>query len=310
MSENTAAPDVTGANVELSDAQMDRYFETKGETSLGEDSAESNVSESVSQKAAETQEVRETGQKSQVVAEKEKFVPYGALHEEREKRKELQRSQQESQERIRQMEARFQQVVERISQPQVAEPTFDEDPLTALRNENEKIKRHLYQQSQSEQQRYAMEEQQRRFVTFQSQYENSAREYIKEQPDFMDAYHQLAKGRLDEFQAAGYTKDQANQLLIEDEAAIVARAYQDGVNPAERMYALARARGYSPKAAQLVSQQANQRLEEVERGLEASKSVSQAGGGRADKGLTLEALVEMDDEEFDKNWTKTMRQYK
>ena len=38
-------------------------------------------------------------------------------------------------------------------------------------------------------------------------------------------------------------------LLIEDEMGIVAKAYQDKVNPAERIYKLAKARGFTGRTA-------------------------------------------------------------
>jgi dihydroorotate dehydrogenase len=101
---------------------------------------------------------------------------------------------------------------------------------------------------------------------------------------------------------------QAAQLLQEDEMAIALNAYNQGVNPAEVIYSIAKERGYNPAAqtSQNNGQSAEQKILQTQKGMQASKSLSNTGG-KTSTPLSLEALAEMDDESFDKYWSKVMQ---
>jgi chemotaxis protein histidine kinase CheA len=309
MTDQTAVADVTG---DITDTQVEQFFEKGGNVDLqAETKQEASVENEAQQKTEQTEQKVDQQQDAQNA---DKKVNYGALHEERERRKELQRQLQEQQQRTQKLEQTFQKLIERVQPPQQQqhEPSFDEDPIEALRVQNEKLARSVQEQNQTLAEQRAYAERVRQFEEFRNRYAESAQAFAKDQPDFGSAYHHLVKSRLDEYTHAGYTRKEAEQLLIEDEAAIVAKAYRDGVNPAERIYSLAKIRGYQAAAKNQPAsvdklEESVQKLEQLQKGLQASKSLS-GGGGKAQAPLTLEAVANMDDEEFEKiDWNKLMK---
>lgn len=145
-----------------------------------------------------------------------------------------------------------------------------------------------------------------------SAYRADAATFAQKQADFGDAYRFLISSRDAELQAAGYDNPAERQrLIVADEQALVARALQGQASPAERIYALAKARGYQIKApANGNGQQrpnGNGRLqpnvtEEIARaqaGQNAAMSLSNAGGGtRVTSGLSLDEIANMSDDQF------------
>ncbi len=105
-------------------------------------------------------------------------------------------------------------------------------------------------------------------------------------------------------------------MRMVEEAQIVARAFQDGVNPAERIFALARRMGYAAPAADAAEPSkgeaaatpnpAEAKLEAIAKGQRATPAM---GGGGAKPKMTLASIAGMSDEEFDAlDWDRTMRE--
>jgi hypothetical protein len=303
MLETNVTADVSADNI--SDAQVDKFFESGGEleateTTQAEDTQQVDTKEDVT---AEQQ------------AKPDKTVPYGAMHEERERRKELARENQELRERTTKLETTFQKLMERVQQPQEQAPSYDEDPLGALKYENDKIKQHLQYQNQIEQERQQKQQFNQQEQQFVNAYRQAAGQFAKQNTDFADAYKHLVQSRYEEHLAAGYDDNTANRLIEEDEKAIAAKAFQDGVNPAERIYKLAQIRGYqkSTPATQQQAEKNVEKLEKLEKGMNASKSLSNVSGKTAKTEVTLAQVADMNDDEMseflnDKNWKKLMKQ--
>ncbi len=288
---------------DVSESQVDQYFENQGEITDGlqqdgeqqEEQHEQRQEEEISQ-----EQPQETEQQ-----QKEKFVPYGAMHEERMKRKEIQSQLESTTQRLSQMEQGWTRLMERMQeQQQPKPPSFDEDPLESLRHDSEQIKQHLYQQQQAEQQRQQQYELEQRKQQFSNKYMDDANAYAQANPEFNEAVKFLAQARFDEYTASGLSRQEALQLLNDDEMAIASRAYQDGVNPAERIFKLAKIRGFQVKAQK---QEAEQKLQTIQKGMQASKSLNGAGG-KVSNEPTLESLATMTMEELDeftaKHWDK------
>ena len=112
------------------------------------------------------------------------------------------------------------------------------------------------------------------------------------------------QSRFSELKTAGYSDQQAQALMVEDERMIVLKAYQDQVNPAQRLYEIARMRGYSPKA-----KQSNNNINTLKKVQEASMSLSNTNSSSPGQKsqITLEDLLTMDMDDFDKNWTKVIK---
>jgi hypothetical protein len=305
MVENTSPAGVTA---DLSDQQVEEFFETGGEINdsqpTEENAQEQEDNESETQ-GSEDQDNTDGNQKF------EKKVNYGALHEEREKRKELQRKVQDVERKNQRMEETFQQLIQKIQYQQAQPPhpqmpSYEEDPVGSIRARQEQIERFLAQQQQQSYEQQQLEQTRQMQYTAQQQfldrYQKSAEAYKQEKPDFKEAYQHLVHSRVGEYQQAGYSVDEARRLLEEDEAAIVAKAYNDGVNPAERIYNLARARGFQGGV------NANkERIEQLEKGVQASRSLSNVSGKPGKAALRLEDIANLSDEEFSKvDWNKVM----
>lgn len=285
-----------------------QFFESGGETELPEletnetETQEEEVkSEEVSAEVKE--EPKDTQEQNQ--AQQEKVVPLAALHEERARRREM-KQQMEA------MEARLQQILSKMdSKNEQPAPDFEEAPLDALKHQTELIQKQLQQQNEAltqQQQAKQAEEYQNRLI---EHYRTDAARFTQNNPDFMEAYSYMYNSRVNELQAYGYPQEQIAQIMKNEELSLVHQATQNEMSPAEVIYNVARARGYTAKQAQEIAKSAEStqksevenKFDMVAKGQEASKSLSNSGG-KSEKDISLEALAEMDDEEFDKAWDK------
>lgn len=276
--------------VEVSDEEADKLFENGG--ILEEPKAEPEPEPTEDEKIAE--EAVEEAEKKEEVPEKpekeEKKVNLGALHEERAKRKELES-------KIAVMEDRFKQLVSQLSpkqEPQI--PSVDDDPVTNL---NTRLEQAEQFQRQVIEERQAVAQQQQVIETYRAK----SAEYAQENPDFQNAYQYVLKGRLSELEELGMSKEAALHVAQQEEFGIALKSLQDGANPAERIYKIAQLRGY--KKAETKPEVPKKDLSVIEKGQKNSKV---SGSATPEGELTLEAIAEMDDDEFAKAWEKIEKQ--
>lgn len=229
----------------------------------------------------------------------EKVVPLAALHEERQRRKELQAEiQRERQERA----AKEAVIQDRLNQmwqaqnpgPQFRDPEKDPDPLAALAHNQQLTVR----QMQEFQQQRQVEEAQKRQAQQTQQLVEWARfqagEFVKEAPDFGDAYTHLLNVRRGELEAMGMQPHEVKATLEENELWIYHSAAQRGGNPADMIYKMAKAAGYTGKK-EPAPDANEQKLATLQKGVAASKTLaSPAANGKP----TAEQIANMTDEEF------------
>ena len=82
---------------------------------------------------------------------------------------------------------------------------------------------------------------------------------------------------------------------------MAAKAYQDKANPAERIYKLATARGYTMPT---TSKTQSKDLANIKKGLDNSKSLKSGGGELGEKDQGLADIDNMNFQEFDAFWEK------
>lgn len=245
-------------------------------------------------------------------AEKPRTVPHAALHEERQRRKELEAQ-------LRQTTSRFEQLLSRL-EPQTTQPAAeaedvpvpdpDLDPVGAIKFATEQAR----QAKIDREQRAAAERQAAETNRFVDRYRKDAETYTQEAPDFGDAYAHLKTSRAQELEAMGLDGGQVARQLIQEEFQIAQMAYQAGKNPAEVLYAVARQRGYA-KAAPAETKPAKptpeEKLQAVEAGMRGNKSLSSTGGRANTAEVQVADLMKMSDEAFgawmDKNPAKARR---
>lgn len=315
MTDQTAsAGDDTSA---ISDKEMNAYFESGGEempSALADaPSSDAIIEPEVKEVMASSQEKPADNLEAiEVEPNEAEIKSYKAMaHEEREKRKEIARHVQQMKEENEQLKNTFQKILAKAQEQQELEqqakqPSFEDDPLAALKFENDKIKNNLADIQKFNDAQAQNNEMHSKQTQFMNAYRQKVTEFSNTTPDFKDAYNHLLQSRLAEHEAAGFSKEQAAQMLHEDEAAIVATALSQNVNPGERIYNLAKLRGYQGKAADQ-SNNNQQKMDALEKGLRASKSIGSVGSS-SDERMSLEDIANMNDSDFAKvDWNKVLK---
>jgi hypothetical protein len=269
------------------------------EPPVPQDEIDAAAVETPEEKPAEAQAPEGETPKDEQQKPPDKMVPHAALHEERQRRKELQAQvAREQQERAQQM-ALLNQRIEQMwaaqnPGPQLRDPNTDPDPVGALAH-NQNLSLQALQQIYNEKQTNAAQQRQvqqvQQLVGWAAQ---AAADYSKEVPDFGDAYQHVIKMRVGELEAMGMPPQQIKQTLENDELWIYSSAAQNGRNPAEIVYNMAKNTGYTAKKADAVP--AEQKMESLQNGVKASKSLG--GSGAVAGKPTAEQLAAMDDDEF------------
>lgn len=151
-------------------------------------------------------------------------------------------------------------------------------------------------------------------------YQRDAVAFTRENPDFGVAYNYLITARAGTLEAQGYGEQEIRQIIHNEERALVERAAKAGKRPAAMIYAMAQQFGYrkaapaaqaAPAAAAAAAAapaapavpSVTEEIERIARGQAAGKSLSDAGGG-APSELTVEALANMSDREFQALYAK------
>lgn len=250
---------------------------------------------------------------------KGKFVRHGAFHQERERRKAVERELAEyrekfarGDERLRLLSEAMQKAPQAPAAAQAApEPEAVPDPnedifgyvqhlekqLAAVANGHKEMTE--AQKQQAEQTRAA--EEQRAIV---GAYQQDIERYAASEPAFVEAYRHLVQGRVAELKLYGLSDADAIKQANADELAFVRSAVQRGLSPAEQAFALAKSRGFQPKApapaaaAAAPAETPAERQTRIAAGQAASKSLSGAGGGPAGE-MTLEMLANMSEADFE-----------
>lgn len=234
-------------------------------------------------------------------------VNLGALHESRAQNKELRGELGQAKERMAAMEGRLSQILERIktgpaeAAQEEKGPAYEDDPDGFYRHQiaelNRKMEGIVSSGKQAQEQGTQVQEQQQ----FVARYRAAAEEYGTRQKDFTQAYEWLNKNVESELQARGFTDPlQRQQIMAQEEAALVRLANRDNANPAERIYNLAKHRGY--KAATDVED----KIVNLDKSTTKARSLGGVGGGTENVG-TLEDLANKSGADFDVAWEKMRR---
>lgn len=275
---------------------------------IQEEEKAEEVTQEASEKPAEDEkpegeaEAKAEGEKEPEKPKKD-FVPHQAFHEERERRKQLQAELvrvQQAQEQQRQiLEQRFAQMQQAWQQQMAPKPpAYEEDPLgnvkhtlDATQAELAALREHQAAEYRRQQDEYQRAQYANRVASAVNQAEA---EYISENPDYLEAVNHLKGLRAKQLEAFGW--DQAAIVnYVQNEAFQIAEAaLQRGQNPAEVAFKMAVASGWAKKEAKPAPEQ---KIETLQKGVKASHSLG-AGGTPTGK-LTVDAVANMSDDEFD-----------
>jgi hypothetical protein len=248
-----------------------------------------------------------TGEAKPGDAPKNDHVPLATFLEEKKARKELSSKLSEYEKQIAEFKGKF-AIIDRLKLPGEAAqaapagpPNPEEDIFGAVKHLTEELTGIKKESAEQKAAREASEKQAAEQKVFVDKYRSDANAFEQTNPDFKAAYNFLLNSRAAELKAIGYdTPEALHNALIADEMAIAQMAFERGKSPAEMLYNLANQRGYKKEAgAETGKNSAAEKLEAIERGQAANKSLSNAGGSSGDPEMTAEALIAMPADEFE-----------
>lgn len=305
----------------MSTPEEDEFFEKEkaaAQADVEEVEAETEVEEEAAAEEATEEEVaeetveEEAGEEESEEVPEEKpsrTVPIGALHEEREKRRQLQA-------KIEQMESTFQKMMERVAQqpqqlqqpvpqsaPEPQIPSYDEDPVAHLKARIDQLTQISTGTHQQIQQQNAMT----KFVDALGTLENQMRAVT---PDYDAAIDFAKRARDAELAALGYVPEARAEMMRQEILGTAAYCMQRGQNPVEAFYNYAKVRGWqgpngAPKPAPAPAQVAK-KLATVAKAQGAARSLPK-GGSVTHTPKSLEDLAKLGDEDFHKYFESVMR---
>ena len=248
---------------------------------------------------------------------KGKFVRHGAFHQERERRKAVERELNDLREKHARADERLRLFTEATQQRPAPAPQAPVEPETPpdpnedifgyakyLEKQIQDIRTGQTQMTEAQKaERTAQAEQAQRGEVLNS-YRGDVQRVMAAQPEFAPAYEYLFQGRIAELKVYGMSEADAVKAVRDDEFGLVQAAIAAGQSPAERILQLAKVRGFTPKPAEPAApttpaETPAEKAARVSRGQAASKSLSAAGGAPAGE-LTLEMLANMSEAEFEK----------
>lgn len=190
-------------------------------------------------------------------------------------------------------------------------PDVDTDPIgniEALR----KIALKLTQREQETQRAtQAQTAQQRQFAQINSRMQEYEADFSETNPDYNDAAAHFRTARMAELQEQGYEGDELTTALRSELVGLVARSLQSGKDPAEVVYKLAKNRGFgtgSGKENLETVDKPNKKLETIDRGQKASRSLSGMSGKTGDNELSAESVSRLEGAAFDQAFAKLRSQ--
>lgn len=294
-------------------AEESAYFESGGTTPLATEQETPNEGQEGLQTAPEGLAAPEPeGEKPR--DEKGRFVPHQALHAEREEHKKTKAELEEIRRRQAVLEDRWNTILKVGQQPE--KPTDEDpepDPNVDIFAHNQWLARQLNKQREAltakEKAETEARQAQEAEAAVWNDWHRSAQAYMTQTPEFGDAVKYLSELRDKQLQALSFATPQlrdpqgrVNQINAELKS-IIQAAKQQGIDPAEAVYQLAKGWGFTkaaptPQPAPTVPQMP-EKLASVARAQEASKTVGQVNGKSGGDELTLEGLMAMPAAEFE-----------
>jgi len=237
----------------------------------------------------QTQTAPETQQEPAQESHPEGYVPQQALNESRARLRQAENELNDLKGKFGDLEAMREQFQEWNQQKNTTE-AFNEDPLGEMYRQLNDLKEKFESgrtEDQEAQQRAAQDAQVQQMVA------NQVQEFRKEHPDYDLALKHVMDQRAQELAAMGRTQEQINIELANDAGAIAQSALQEGINPAQKVYDLAKMRGWAGE-----TQPKKDQIDNIAEGQQAAQTLS--GSGESDGGTVDPSKLPPD--QFDKWW--------
>ncbi len=188
----------------------------------------------------------------QAATQEEAMVPSGRLREETERRR-------QSDERLSQLNARFDLLQEQINKRQQAQlneingqqaPDPSEDLEGYVKYQSRQFQDALDQKDEQIKELSGHREQDQLLAAIKQRAQQDGAQFAQTKPDFMQAYHWLRGEQIKEFEAMGASPHEAAAQFDRQELEFTAHRIQQNVNAAEGFYNAAVARGWGAQQQQ------------------------------------------------------------
>lgn len=232
--------------------------------------------------------------------------------EEREKRRAAEARAEQTAAQLAQMEANMRQLMAQMQANQNRPPNPEEDVVGALKYTQAQLAAAQQAQAAEAQQRAMLAQQNQIATTIRTKVEDFEAEFKAENPDYDLALDYVLDTKEAEFEAVGYSREQAKHFAGQWAMNAAAMALRQGKNPAEAGYTLAKRMGFAgkapqPDANQQTAQAGAQKLQQIKDGQAAGSKMS-GGGNSSNFDGSLKAGVALEGAAFDAWAEKFLRQ--
>lgn len=305
-------------------SDIENGAEAPSDTITPEERAQMRGEAADTEVAVEPEKVEADKAKPEQKTEPEKrMVDYGALAEERGRRRETEAQLRASEVEKARMEERFRAFVQQTQPPRPKPPDPEQEPFEAVKHlwaENQRIngKISAYEQHEANRQRAEVQRQHAArqwdaVTTWTKQQEQAFREKV---PDYDDAVQHLLNERAAELRYLGANDLQIGETIRREAQMMAMQAAQIGKNTGEMVYEFAKRRGYQKRErapnGQFKGQGDDlaQKLDTIEAGQSQAKTLSSVGGQAGGGEVTLKDLAGMSDDDFEAYKTKYPARYR
>lgn len=292
------------SDVDFQDDQTDEAFEAELNDAREEQSGEIEEAGEGDTEQEEAKTVSKDVEKlERIAADKSRMA-----HSER-------RRAREAEERNRELEARLARLE---GGSKIEDDPFDlskapdpvQDPIGALEFQQRAIAAYAKRVQEEQRQGQQQTAQERQFQQINTRMTEHEADFRELNPDYDDAAKHFREARTLELQEQGYEGDELTQALRTELVGLVARTLQSGKDPAEVVYKLAKNRGFGTQARKEVVDTPSKKLQTIERGQKASRSLSTMSGKTGDGELSVESINKLDGAAFDAAYAKMREQAK
>ena len=245
-------------------------------------------------------------------------VPYGALHKERAKRKELEQKLQAEATAKAVLEDRWNtlaQVMQQTNEPAVdddPEPDPNIDVFAHVQWQNRQNKKLLDQLQERESNAVQQQQVQAQEKAVADYWQDSSQEFAAKTPDYNAAVHFLSETRDKQLQsmATAYPQFQTQEGRFQQMNAelrdIVITAAKTGQSPAQVIYDMSKAYGFAGGAS--ASNAVAEQLQTIQDAQSRNRTVAQASGSPSGDAMTAQAIADMSDKDFERWYSKPENQ--
>lgn len=237
-----------------------------------------------------------------------------ALQEARAEMRELRRRAEEDAKardaRHTELQKKFDEFVKAVQAPP---PSREAQPFEYLENENKKLREEVQQLSQWREESQRTERGRSDIQQLNDHIVRASTPFAQQTPDYQEAYAYVVEMKEEEMRFAGIPEEHIGTQRLQWEQAFAVQALRAQKSPSQQLYAFAQRLGYKKKDAKpgAKGNGADEKLATIQRGQEASKTLT---GGGAETELSLATLEQMSDEQIrqlakdPKKWLKVAGQ--